>query len=57
VGAFKPRIAIPYHYRYPFDKENNHPQQFQTALGNSKIEVSLLDWYPKTAIEAASQKE
>ncbi|HEY0076303.1 MAG TPA: MBL fold metallo-hydrolase [Abditibacteriaceae bacterium] len=57
VGAFKPRIAIPYHYRYPFDKENNHAQQFQMALGNSKIEVSLLDWYPKTAIEAASQKQ
>lgn len=56
VQAFKPRIAVPYHYRYPPDKENTHHQQFQTALGSSKIEVCLLDWYPKTAIEAATQK-
>ena len=56
VQAFAPRIVVPYHYRYPFDKENNNPQQFQTAMGNGRTEVSLLDWYPPTAVEAATQK-
>lgn len=56
VQAFKPRIAIPYHYRYPPDQENNNPQQFQAALGSTQTEVCLLDWYPKTAVEAATQK-
>ncbi len=56
VKIFKPRIAIPYHYRYPFDKENNNPQQFLAALKGSKTEVVLLDWYPQSAVEAATQK-
>lgn len=56
VRAFTPRIVVPYHYRYPFDKENTNPQQFQTALGNGKSEVCLLDWYPQTAVAAATQK-
>ena len=56
IKVFKPRIAIPYHYRYPPGQENNNPQQFLAALKGSKTEVVLLDWYPGTAVEAASQK-
>lgn len=56
VQDFAPRIAIPYHYRYPFDKENDNAKQFQNALRNSRTEVVLLDWYPAPAVEAASQK-
>lgn len=57
VKAFQPRIAIPFHYRAPADKVNNNPQQFQTALKGSKTEVVLLDWYPDTAVQAASQNK
>lgn len=44
--AFKPRIVIPYHYRYPFNKPNTNPQQFQAALRGTGITVYLLKWYP-----------
>ncbi len=56
VKVFKPRIAIPFHYRAPADKVNNNPQQFQTALNGSITLVCLLEWYPATAVETATAK-
>lgn len=44
VKAFKPKVVIPYHYRA------NPPTDlaaFQKALEGTKIDVRLLDWYPK----------
>ena len=38
--AFKPKIAIPYHY------QGQKPEEFQAALAGSGIEVRLLNWYP-----------
>ena len=43
--AFKPKIVYPYHYRFPFDKPNNNPQQFKAALAGSGIEVRIRGWY------------
>jgi L-ascorbate metabolism protein UlaG (beta-lactamase superfamily) len=40
VKAFKPKIAIPYHY------QGQKPEEFQAALKGSGIEVRLLKWYP-----------
>jgi L-ascorbate metabolism protein UlaG (beta-lactamase superfamily) len=37
--AFMPKLAIPYHY------QGQNPQEFQTALKGSGIEVRLLKWY------------
>jgi len=39
VKAFKPAIAIPYHY------QGQKPEEFQAALKGSGIEVRLLKWY------------
>ncbi len=39
VKAFRPRIAIPYHYR------GSDLQAFAKALEGSGVEVKLLDWY------------
>lgn len=39
VKAFKPKIAIPFHYR------NSDTQVFANALQGTGIEVRLLDWY------------
>ena len=39
VKAFKPKIAIPYHY------QGQKPEEFQAALKGSGIEVRLLNWY------------
>jgi L-ascorbate metabolism protein UlaG (beta-lactamase superfamily) len=50
---FRPRVAIPYHYRYPFNKANNHPQQFANALRRTRIKVRLLDFYPAAAVARA----
>jgi L-ascorbate metabolism protein UlaG (beta-lactamase superfamily) len=44
--AFKPKVAVPYHYRYPFNKPNQNPQQFATALKGSGVQVKRLKWYP-----------
>jgi L-ascorbate metabolism protein UlaG (beta-lactamase superfamily) len=38
--AFKPKIAIPYHY------QGQKPEEFQAALAGTGIEVRLLNWYP-----------
>ncbi len=54
--AFKPKIAIPYHYRYPFDKANDNPQRFEAALKGTKIQVRLLEWYPVSAVKTATRK-
>lgn len=54
--AFAPKIVIPYHYRYPFDKANNNPQQFQAALKGSKTQVRILEWYPVAAGKTAAGK-
>jgi L-ascorbate metabolism protein UlaG (beta-lactamase superfamily) len=43
VRAFKPKIAIPYHYR------GQDLQKFAGALRGSGIEVRLLDWYSDVA--------
>ena len=45
VRAFKPKIVYPYHFRYPFDKQNTNVQQFAAALRGSKTQVRVLDWY------------
>ncbi|BCM91397.1 hypothetical protein IAD21_03269 [Abditibacteriota bacterium] len=47
--AFKPKVVYPYHYRYPFDKANENPQQFQKALVGSGIQVRLRGWYAHPA--------
>ena len=39
VKVFKPKIAIPYHYR------GQDPQKFADDLKGTGIEVRLLDWY------------
>jgi L-ascorbate metabolism protein UlaG (beta-lactamase superfamily) len=39
VKAFRPKIAIPYHYH------GSDPKEFEAALKGSGIEVRLLDWY------------
>ena len=41
VKGFKPKVAIPYHYR------GSDLSVFQKALEGTGIEVRLLDWYPK----------
>jgi L-ascorbate metabolism protein UlaG (beta-lactamase superfamily) len=41
VKAFKPKIAIPYHY------QGQKPEEFEAALKGSGVEVRLLNWYPK----------
>lgn len=47
--AFKPKIVYPYHYRFPFTKANDNPQQFAKALAGSGIEVRLRGWYAHPA--------
>lgn len=49
VQAFKPKVVYPYHYRFPFDKPNDNPQQFQKALAGSGIDVRLRGWYAHPA--------
>jgi L-ascorbate metabolism protein UlaG (beta-lactamase superfamily) len=49
VKAFKPKVVYPYHYRYPFDKPNDNPQQFVKALAGSGITVKLRGWYAHPA--------
>jgi L-ascorbate metabolism protein UlaG (beta-lactamase superfamily) len=51
--SFKPKVVYPYHYRYPFNKVNNNPQQFQAALRGSGIQVRLRNWYPQDAVQRA----
>jgi L-ascorbate metabolism protein UlaG (beta-lactamase superfamily) len=48
--AFKPKVVYPYHFRFPFDKPNNNPQQFANAVRGSGIQVRVLDWYPQAAV-------
>jgi L-ascorbate metabolism protein UlaG (beta-lactamase superfamily) len=40
VQAFKPKVAIPYHY------QGQNPQEFADALKGSGVDVRLLNWYP-----------
>ena len=40
VAAFKPRIAIPYHFM------GQKPEEFEAALKGSGVEIRMLDWYP-----------
>ncbi len=47
--AFKPKVVYPYHYRYPFTKANDNPQQFAKALQGSGIQVKLRGWYAHPA--------
>jgi L-ascorbate metabolism protein UlaG (beta-lactamase superfamily) len=41
--AFKPKVAIPYHY------QGQKPEEFQEALKGSGVEVRMLTWYPAAA--------
>ncbi len=43
--AFKPKVVYPYHYRYPFNKANDNPQQFAKAMAGSGVTVKLRNWY------------
>jgi L-ascorbate metabolism protein UlaG (beta-lactamase superfamily) len=47
--AFKPKVVYPYHYRFPFTKPNDNPQQFQKALEGSGIQVRIRGWYAHPA--------
>jgi L-ascorbate metabolism protein UlaG (beta-lactamase superfamily) len=38
--AFKPKVAIPYHF------QGSKPEEFQDALKGSGVEVRILNWYP-----------
>jgi L-ascorbate metabolism protein UlaG (beta-lactamase superfamily) len=40
VRAFKPKVAIPYHF------QGQKPEEFQDALKGSGVEVRILNWYP-----------
>jgi L-ascorbate metabolism protein UlaG (beta-lactamase superfamily) len=40
VQAFKPKVAIPYHFM------GQNPQEFADALKGSGVEVRILNWYP-----------
>ena len=40
VKAFKPKVAIPYHF------QGQKPEDFQQALQGSGIDVRILKWYP-----------
>ncbi len=51
--AFRPRIVFPYHFRFPFNKANTRPQQFQNALRGTRIQVRMLDWYPAPSVARA----
>ena len=51
--AFRPRIVFPYHFRFPFNKANTNPQQFQSALRGTRIQVRILDWYPAQSVARA----
>jgi L-ascorbate metabolism protein UlaG (beta-lactamase superfamily) len=53
--SFNPKTVYPYHYRYPFNKTNNNPQQFRTALQGTGIQVRLRTWYPQDAVQRAIQ--
>jgi L-ascorbate metabolism protein UlaG (beta-lactamase superfamily) len=41
VKAFKPKVAIPYHYK------GQDVEVFKKALEGSGVEVRLLNWYPE----------
>jgi len=41
VKEFKPKIAIPYHF------SGQRPEEFAEALKGERIEVRILNWYPK----------
>jgi L-ascorbate metabolism protein UlaG (beta-lactamase superfamily) len=41
VKAFKPKVVYPYHFR------GQNTEEFKAALAGEKIEVRVLDWYPK----------
>jgi L-ascorbate metabolism protein UlaG (beta-lactamase superfamily) len=41
VKAFKPKVAIPYHYK------GQDVEIFKKALEGSGVEVRLLEWYPQ----------
>jgi len=46
VKSFHPKVVIPYHYRSMPAMDLN---AFKAKLEGTKIEVRLLDWYPKTS--------
>lgn len=46
VKAFHPKVVIPYHYRAMPETDVN---EFKQKLEGTKIDVRLLEWYPKTS--------
>ena len=49
--AFRPKVVYPYHFRYPFDQTSGNAEKFAAAMKGSGIEVKILDWYPRAAVE------
>ena len=47
--AFKPRIAYPYHYRFPFTKPNDNPYVFARLMKGSGVQVRIRGWYAHPA--------
>jgi L-ascorbate metabolism protein UlaG (beta-lactamase superfamily) len=47
VLAFKPRIVYPYHYRGQGGLSDVNTFKSLVEAGNQKIDVRLLNWYPK----------
>ncbi len=54
--AFRPKVVYPYHFRSPFDKESGNAEKFAAALKGSGIQVVMLNWYPRAAVEKMMEK-
>ncbi len=55
--AFRPKVVYPYHFRSPFDKESGNAEKFAAKLKGSGIQVVMLDWYPRAAVEKMMGKD
>ncbi len=51
VKAFRPKVVYPYHFRSPFDKSSGNAEKFASDLKGSGVQVKILDWYPRAAVE------
>lgn len=49
--AFHPSIVIPYHFRYPFDKDSGNEKTFARLMKGSNTRVVLLDYYTPAAVQ------
>ena len=55
--AFRPKVVYPYHFRSPFDKPSGNAEQFAALMKGSGVQVKMLDWYPKAAVEKMMAKD